>query len=184
MSHLLANVNDQNTASIATEIKQIKFGESQFYSFLESFFNFAVSENESSSSGAYAQLAKELENFVVSFSTSTRVLFSDELIGWLHLAMDNITTYTDKVFAVSKRMVATTSFIGNLYNVGFLTPRLLRHWMSNLSSLKNKTLAEILARSVKQKVQQDLKTVKKNATLISIMELISELKIVDTAENG
>ena len=179
MNFLLTNVNSQNIASIANEIKQFKFGESQFDSFLVCFLNFAISEHDSSLN--YAKLAKQLENFTVSFAKTNRVLkFSDELVRVLHLAMDDFPKGSVKEYDLLSKPVATTSFIGNLYGASFLTPRLLRLWMSNLSDLKIKTPLENLARTVKRKVQQDLETAGNDSTLLSIMELINELKI----ENG
>lgn len=178
MNELLSNFSKSEVASVAAKAKEFSSAdESQFNLFVESFLDFAVQKPESSLK--YAALAKELKLFVVSFQGSSKTLtFRDELVRLLHFKFDALQTDSNGKTVTSKnRIESTITFIGNLFNVGLLSPRLLRFWLSNLLAWNNKLPAEALMKIVQKKVNKDSKVSKDDTILISIVEMIGKMGI-------
>jgi hypothetical protein len=163
MNFVLAN-SEADSSSIADGAKLLD--ETQLKEFIKNLLELALSKPELSLK--HAEIAKKLESHSVLSSDGARAFeFRDELLRLLHFKFDESQEENRK-----KIFDSTAIFIGNLFNTSFLSPRLLRYWLSNLIDGKHENAAKSLARTVERKVRGNLEVAEEDSILASIVEIM------------
>jgi hypothetical protein len=174
MSFVLAG-SEADSSSIADEVKLLN--ETQLKEFIKNLLELSLSKPELSLK--HAEIAKKLESHAVLSSDGVRAFnFRDELLRLLHFKFDESREENRQKFCNS-----TAIFIGNLFNTSFLSPRLVRYWLSNLIAGKHENAVKSLARTVERKVREDLEAAEEDSILTSIVKMITEVGVAGDSED-